>query len=549
MPASEAGNADDAGGAEGNGDDGSDAEDRAWEALRSALDTRLDQLRAELRLEPSGFAADSATWEAGGLTGSIEGYESPAAVWAVRYANEGNGRNGRAQSVGLNVWLTARLPVPHLSMYVGVRGGRATFMADHLPRYDLASRPEHVSDFFAGEQAKRWSEIQKAEKLRAFRSTDPSVRAVQGPNALALTGDALDPDVIEQLSVELHRHVDAWLSWACTTALLEESAVVPVEARDRAMRIALRDHERAAGERFMGLDVATMLSASMAGPLPDAARRAEPLAWRPAARDPDAAVDEVKRFCTAAQREVAGLAADGESSGADGDGCLQVDVTVHRDFGSFMQSKPSLTRTDGGAVIVGAHAFLEPEWSEFERPLANAPSGVYTYIHEDAQASPDASVNTAAAIADVLLPTLCLKLKRREAVVGALTGAAPAEAGADQPDAQAAMRVNRLAWRWAVEQGGDGETAQRVAQADALMLELTDDRELVDRPDGPFGNKGGLYIESRIRLRAAGDGAVQVTSPTITTPLAGVPEPFLAGHYMKVLCPLSREALSRFVIE
>ena len=30
-----------------------------------------------------------------------------------------------------------------------------------------------------------------------------------------------------------------------------------------------------------------------------------------------------------------------------------------------------------------------------------------------------------------------------------------------------------------------------------------------------------------------------VTSPTITTPLAGVPEPFLAGHYMKVLCPTS----------
>ena len=31
---------------------------------------------------------------------------------------------------------------------------------------------------------------------------------------------------------------------------------------------------------------------------------------------------------------------------------------------------------------------------------------------------------------------------------------------------------------------------------------------------------------------------LRVTSPTITTPLAGVPEPFLASHYMKCLCPV-----------
>ena len=35
----------------------------------------------------------------------------------------------------------------------------------------------------------------------------------------------------------------------------------------------------------------------------------------------------------------------------------------------------------------------------------------------------------------------------------------------------------------------------------------------------------------------AGAGALGVESPTITTPLGGVPEPFIAGHYMKVLCP------------
>ena len=58
-------------------------------------------------------------------------------------------------------------------------------------------------------------------------------------------------------------------------------------------------------------------------------------------------------------------------------------------------------------------------------------------------------------------------------------------------------------------------------------------------------DSGGLYIESRLRVSSsraeASDGRalplLRVTSPTITTPLAGVPEPFLAGHYMKVLCP------------
>ena len=72
-----------------------------------------------------------------------------------------------------------------------------------------------------------------------------------------------------------------------------------------------------------------------------------------------------------------------------------------------------------------------------------------------------------------------------------------------------------------------------------LRLELTGDRELLDDPDGPLGNKGGLYIESRVRVAPAegNPSVLRVTSPTITTPLVGVPEQFRAGHYMKVLSP------------
>ena len=70
-------------------------------------------------------------------------------------------------------------------------------------------------------------------------------------------------------------------------------------------------------------------------------------------------------------------------------------------------------------------------------------------------------------------------------------------------------------------------------------------------PQGPFGNKGGLYIESRIEVATASSGSspmLRLTSPTITTPLAGVPEPFPASHYMKVLCPLN-DALGEVTVK
>lgn len=282
-----------------------------------------------------------------------------------------------------------------------------------------------------------------------------------------------------------------------------------------------------------------------------------PLAWAPPGCDASCADEllaELKRFAAAAQLEVAGL-----PPAAAGAGEIEVNVTVHPDLGSFARSKTSLAvRADGSgrATIVGVHAFLEPEWGRFELPLAGAPGGAIALVHEEEREGPPPPPS--AALADLLLlPTLCLKLKRREIIAGALLGgAAVCDDGStvDRPDRQAAMRVNLLSWRWAAERATMG---RRVATADddphpEVRLELADDRVLVDDPAGPLGNRGGLYIESRIRLREVtaadeGDGApviLRVTSPTIITPLSGVPQPFLACHYMKVLCPLS-EVLSR----
>ena len=150
-----------------------------------------------------------------------------------------------------------------------------------------------------------------------------------------------------------------------------------------------------------------------------------------------------------------------------------------------------------------------------------------------------------------------------------------AAAAGDAPDATAARRVNELALRWATSSqaattgGGSADAAGGPGigggGGGGALLTFGDDRELQDDPAGPFGNKGGKYVESRITLETAplaeeaeddeeadhggeatggaGAGAdrrlrLKVTSPTITTPLSGVPEAFLASHYMKVLCPV-----------
>ena len=441
-----------------------------------------------------------------GLRGSLDGFASPAAAWAVRYANrearddeDADENGGGAQSAGFNVWLAPRLPVPHLSVYVGVRNGRATLMADHLPRFDGALHPGHVAAFFGGDRAAHWAALQRpggAGSLRSFRSADAAVRAVQGPNALALTGDASDADAVDRLVSELDAHVSAWLLWTRSTPLLDDQGVIEgVAARDRAVRVALREHEREAGVRFMGADVAEALANAMAGPL-DGARPVEPLARRPGggdgpSADGEGAIDrfesEVRRFAAAAQRVVSGLPADDNEE----DARLRVDVTVHVDLGSFMASKPSLERAGDGSIIVRAHAFLEPEWSEFDRPLAQAASGVYTYRHERPPAD--------AAARALLCPTLCLKLKRREAVRDALLGEQSATDAA--PDSRAAACVNELASRW----------------APARALDFAGDPELVDGFAGLRQQGRAVHRVVRARRIRAGRQRARVTSPTIAT--------------------------------
>ena len=212
--------------------------------LSGALDGWLDTLRSELRLEPSSFADDSAEWSAGGLRGTLSGMSSPFVEWGVRYANEAAG----GKSLGFNLWLTSQLPAPHLTLYVGVRHGRATLMADHLPRFDSATHPDHVDRFYGGEEVSGgW--LAAEDSGLTFRSADPAVRALQGPNAIALSGAASDPwcwppSAMSSTATSVCGSIgrSARRSWSILSRWAPSS-------RDRAVRRALRDHERRAGRR------------------------------------------------------------------------------------------------------------------------------------------------------------------------------------------------------------------------------------------------------------------------------------------------------------
>ena len=212
------------------------------------------------------------------MTGSLEAWEGPPWVtWAVRYANQ-DAASG-AQSLGVTVWLGGNVAaVPHLTAYVGVRGHRATLMADHLPRVDLLHHPDYLERYYGGreqQQATAWSNLQRTTSngggIRPFVSMDPTIRAVQSPNAIALSADLDDDEAIDTLRDTLVAHCERWLDFVrdnnkdMPSLASSTFDAASVAARDLALRRVLRNHERAAGERFMDAAQADALANSMVG--------------------------------------------------------------------------------------------------------------------------------------------------------------------------------------------------------------------------------------------------------------------------------------------
>jgi hypothetical protein len=264
---------------------------RAWELLSSALEKWIDEFVSELGLSRYQDMPDAASWwnAKGELTGTLDAWSSSSddgddhggkmVEWAVRYATTSmtsDGTFGR-RSLGFNVWLGSVVDAPHLTVYVSVNGnGAATLMADHLPRVDLAVCTEYARRYYGGERAAYWSMVRGRSGIRPFVSMDPAVRAIQGPNALALRadfspycngdGNGNDDDGGPTTLVEaLNDHCSAWLDHVRNATALNPEERGSVIERDMAMRTCLRDHERDAGKRVMDSDFATFLADCMAG--------------------------------------------------------------------------------------------------------------------------------------------------------------------------------------------------------------------------------------------------------------------------------------------
>lgn len=157
-----------------------------------------------------------------------------------------------------------------------------------------------------------------------------------------------------------------------------------------------------------------------------------------------------------------------------------VQVHKHDSLGTFMSSKPSKKGDE-----VACHYFLEPNWQTFKRPLNGE---MWTYTKEAPQNE---------------YPAIALKMKRG-------------------PKDDVGKALNTLAAEYAF-----GSRVKNFPLADT-------DRILEDDPNGPFGNKGGKYVESSI-LREA-----PIKSPSILTPFdEDIPAKFRAQHYLKILNPLS----------
>ena len=243
----------------GGGGDESAADARAWAVLSAAIGRHIERSARNFASSRRTLPPKRPNGHLTVLAASTASHRRP--LYGRSATQTPSGKGTRTQSVVFNVILTPSLPAPHLTLYVGVRAGRATVMADHLMRYDPAERPEHVAAFYLGEAAARWSALQRRAGLTSFRSTDASVRALQGPNAIALTGLVDDDDAVAALVEVLDTHVSTWLRWVKQTPLTAtEAEAAAIEARDRSVRRTLCEHERAAGEAVMPTDEAPSLA-------------------------------------------------------------------------------------------------------------------------------------------------------------------------------------------------------------------------------------------------------------------------------------------------
>jgi len=240
-----------------------------WESASSILDNWVSKIGKELGLQQvseKDLPKTAREWHVGDFSGTLQAWKSPSLVpWATRYTLSAP----MLQSVGFNVFLNPKSDTPHLTVFVGLQGSRLIVMGDHIPRRDLLLDQQYATKHYGGERALCWSELRRRPGVVPFVSLDPTVRAVQSPNFLALQADVTsDNDKgISALMEALEEHCRNWLAFIVEsdTFAADGTGFESMASRDLLIREVLRDHEKAAGVNIFGEEHATFLANAMGG--------------------------------------------------------------------------------------------------------------------------------------------------------------------------------------------------------------------------------------------------------------------------------------------
>jgi hypothetical protein len=261
----------------------------------------------------------------------------------------------------------------------------------------------------------------------------------------------------------------------------------------------------AAAERGVLMRSSVQMMARIWAPLQRALADAErsgapaPAELREDAAEDDACAEEDG----AAAADVSAVAAQAQRSALEraGDACsaalagrTRVRVTVHGRFSDFVSSRAAAYTCRNNTLVVHAQVFVDTLLADV--PVHFVPKG-------------DAAFAAGVAAS----PRLWLKLKRA-------AGVAAASACADAPPLRAA----------------DVNAAARAAAAPGAAIAFAEDAQ----PD-----KAPAWLAApAVELRNASTGGLLVRSPSLVTPLSGVPAAVAGSVLLKVLAPAAMRRLA-----
>jgi len=243
-----------------------------WQILSKSLEKSIQSFLVDYRLKSSESLPDHCRlWSMGNTTGTFQAWNGfPLVEWAVRYSANDDTNDllaGSNKSVGFMVWLGTSNAAPPLTVEISVDRNRATMKADHLPRMDMLHDSEYIDTFYGGPFSTAWSQLQKTKGIEPFSSIDPSVRAMQSPNALFLSAETDNVEAIDVLRAALVDHFEHWrVALRKSPANCKLDSATRMSERDMRLRNIVLNHNRAAYAHMpMGIEQAYTLACCKVG--------------------------------------------------------------------------------------------------------------------------------------------------------------------------------------------------------------------------------------------------------------------------------------------